>query len=117
MPIRIRPFVEADYPAIVRVFNACEPDDPWSEVDARHRDGTWDYEKYVRLRHVAELDGRVIGYGQISHHMFAFHPRKFTIHVMVEPHARRRGAGSALYEKLLEELRARDALLCRFDLS
>ena len=127
MSINVRPFTEADYAAIVRVYNACEPDDPWSEADARHRDGSWDYEKYVRLRFVADTEGGggggadvergVVGYGQISHHMFAFHPRKFTIHVMVEPAARRRGAGTALYGRLLEELRARDALLCRFDVS
>jgi len=115
--IAIRPFTESDFPAIVRVFNACEPDSLWSEEDARHRDSTWDTSRYVRLRHVAELDGRVVGYGQISHHIYAFHPQKFTIHVMVESDSRHRGAGTALYEKLLVDLRARNAILVRCDLS
>jgi GNAT superfamily N-acetyltransferase len=125
--VLIRPFSEPDYPAIVHIFNACEPDVPWSEADARARDETWDYSRYVRLRHVAELDvpaggsdggeRTVVGYGQISHQPFAYHPRKFTIHVMVHPHHRRRGAGTALYQQLVQELTARDALLARCDLA
>ena len=111
----IRPFAEADYPAIVSVYNRCRPDSPWSEEAARRNDGTWDYSRYVRLRHVAELDGRVVGYGQIFQSAFGFHPRKFTMHVMVDPESRQRGAGSGLYEKLLEELAARDAMLVRAD--
>ena len=57
--------------------------------------------------------GAMVGYGQINHMPSQFHPRKFSLDLLVDPACQRRGIGSALYGRMLEELASRDALLAR----
>jgi GNAT superfamily N-acetyltransferase len=114
MPIPLRPFRDDDYPRLVEIRNRVYPDYPESLDEIRHDDATWDSQRYGRLRLVAEdVDGRMVAYGQINHMPSQFHPRKFELDVVVDPGCQRRGIGSALYDRLLEELAARNALLTR----
>jgi GNAT superfamily N-acetyltransferase len=62
---------------------------------------------------MAELEGRTVGTGRINHVPDEFHPRKFWLEIAVDPSARHRGVGSTLYQRLLAELRARDAIAVR----
>lgn len=114
MSLRLRPFAEEDYPRLVEISNLVYPEYRRSVEEFRHWDKTWDSARYERLRLVAEgAEGRVVGWGQINHMPHQFHPRKYELDVQVEPASRRRGVGSALYERLVAELRAREALLAR----
>jgi GNAT superfamily N-acetyltransferase len=98
----------------VAISNAVDPSRPTSLADARHRDATWDVARYHLARYVAD-DGRgqVVGWGQVAHMPWQYHPRKYDLRLEVMPEHRRRGVGSALFVRLLAELHARDALLVR----
>ena len=107
-----RPFTEADYEALVAIHNACFPDIQESVASWRHSDEN----REARIkwgRWLCEEDGRAVGVAGFSGMSWMYHPRKFYGYVMVEPAARRRGVGAALYERLLAELDAHEPLSLR----
>jgi mycothiol synthase len=111
---RVRPLGAADLAACVAIGNAVDPDHPTSLAAAQRRDATWDRERYDRVGYVTEAPtGRVVGWGEVAHQPWQFHPRKYGLRLEVAPDARRRGVGGALLARLLDELRGRDALLVR----
>jgi GNAT superfamily N-acetyltransferase len=59
-----------------------------------------------RLRLMAERDGLLVGWGDIGHTWWAFHPRKFNLRLNVDPSAQRQGIGSALFERLVRHAEA-----------
>jgi GNAT superfamily N-acetyltransferase len=117
MPVtaaRVRPFDAADLAACVAIGNAADPGHPTSLAAAQRREATWDGGRYHRTRYVAEdTTGRVVGWGEVAHEPWQFHPRKYGLRLEVAAAHRRRGVGSALLARLLAELRRRDALLVR----
>lgn len=114
MAIPFRAFRDEDYHRLVEIRNCVYADYPESLEEIRHHDTTWDTQRYERLRLVAEdATGAMVGYAQINHMPSQFHPRKFSLDVLVDPASQRRGIGSALYERMLAELASRDALLAR----
>lgn len=114
MSVTLRPFRESDYPRLVEIGNLCHPEHRKHEEQLRHRDHSWDDGRYERLRLVAEEEtGRVLGWGQVNHMPWQFHPRKYALEIQVDPAFRRRGIGSALYGRFLDELRQRNAVLVR----
>jgi len=113
MPVTLRPFTEADRPRHVEIVNQIYPDAPRSVEAGRHEDSLWDGEKHFRLRLVAEAQGRMVGFGRLSHMPGQFHPDKYRIHLEVEPASQLHGIGTALFESLLAEAQGRNALLVR----
>jgi GNAT superfamily N-acetyltransferase len=65
------------------------------------------------LRCQAEADGRVVGRAEAAHNRWMFHPRKYELRLEVDAAHRRRGVGGALLARVLDELRAREALVLR----
>lgn len=57
--------------------------------------------------------GGVLGYAGLRHVPWAFHPRKFSTAIRVHPTARRQGIGTRLWDQLVAELRARQAVTVR----
>lgn len=115
-PIRFRPFdgSEADYQTSVEISNANYPEHAQTAKDIRHEDQSRDTSKYELLRLMAEdAPGRTSGYGQIDHMPHQYHPQKFWLDIGVFPDAQGRGYGSAIYERMLAELRQRSALSVR----
>src|SRR5579859_1982521 len=103
IPVTFRPFGPDDYTRIVEISNANHPDDLDSVERMHHGDSAWDANRYDRLRIVAEDPlRRVVGSGQINHIPYQFHPRKYEMHIQVDPAAHRRGIGSAIYARLLD---------------
>ena len=112
--ITIRPFAETDYERFVEIANACYPDNPLNAEELRHEASTWNHAKYFKLRAIAEdTSGTVVGYGELSHHVTRFNPRKYWLDIYVDPVVQRRGTGSAIYEHLLGVLSERDAIEAR----
>lgn len=114
IPVTFRPFAAGDYERLVEIANANDPDDLTSAEAMRHWDSSWDTSRYDRLRIVAEDPaGRVVGSGQINHMQYQFHPRKYGMRIQVDPAVHRRGIGGAIYARLMDELRRRDAISVR----
>ena len=109
MSLRIREFSPEDYPAVVAVGNAANPDYPRTEPEWRHEDAMHD-PKLRRRRWLAEWDGRVAGFGGYHQNPWQYHPQKFTVFVAVRPEFRRRGIGGALYEHTLAALAEYDPI-------
>jgi mycothiol synthase len=65
------------------------------------------------LRCTAAEAGQVVGWAEAAHNPWMFHPLKYVVRLEVEPAHRRRGVGGALLARLLDELRARGALVAR----
>jgi GNAT superfamily N-acetyltransferase len=65
------------------------------------------------LRLTAEEGEQVVGWAEAAHNPWMFQPLKYELRLEVVPAHRRRGVGSALLARLLDELRAREALVAR----
>ncbi len=111
----IRPFVDSDLPACLGLARPGNPPTGAELETARRADAAWN-PRYYRARYVAE-DGAehrsVVGWGEIAHVHWSFHPDKYHLRLEVAPARRRQGAGGLLLERLVTELRGRDALLVR----
>jgi GNAT superfamily N-acetyltransferase len=114
--IKVRALHDSDLAQYLAIRNAVAPERPISLEEARHDDARWDSQRYHRARFAAEeVGGRILGWGQIAHLPWHFHPRKYGLRLEVDPGQRRRGIGGQLFTRLLEELRARGAVLARAD--
>lgn len=103
MSAQIRPFRAADYPRLLDLYNRIEPEYPETEDEWRFQEATRDPKvRWGRL--VAELEGRLVGWGDYGQSAENYHPRKFHLGVSVDPDHRRRGIGSALFEGVIATL-------------
>ncbi|HET8679972.1 MAG TPA: GNAT family N-acetyltransferase [bacterium] len=112
--VRLRGFRDGDHARLAEIRRLAFPGGPWSEAEVRDGHGAWDNNRYAFFRVVAEgADGRMVGFGRISHEPWEFHARGYGMNLMVEPAHRRRGVGTAIYEALIAELRRWDAAAVR----
>lgn len=109
MNLHIREFTTNDYDAIADIGNAIYPDYRYSAEEIRYDDEHFD-KKYLFKRYVAEVSGRVVGYAEYNHMPSMFHPQKFWVYVGVHPDYQRQGIGRALYERILSDLMALNAV-------
>ena len=112
MSLEIRPFRPDDYPALVEIFNAIDPENLQTVAEMRHHDEHREADK-VFARLVAKQDGRIVGCADYSHFSEGFHPRKFSLGVSVHPDFQRQGVGSALYDAAMAGLNTYDPLRIR----
>src|SRR5690348_16808087 len=118
MALTLRPFRDEDRSTIVEIHNRILPDEPLSAERMTYADSIWDSGRYTRLRMVTEDPaGLVVAWGQIAHSPWRFHPRQFYLRLEVDPAHQRRGIGSAFLDRLLAEIRGRNALLVRTDVA
>ncbi|MDQ3693867.1 MAG: GNAT family N-acetyltransferase [Chloroflexota bacterium] len=110
----IRPFAATDYPRLIEIHNRVYPEDQYTVKELRYLDDAWDHDRYFRSQVVAEDDGgQMIGFGALEHMPNQFHPDKYSLGITVDPPARRRGHGTALFDDLAGKLRARGAVAVR----
>jgi mycothiol synthase len=107
--LSIRPFTAADYGVVAHLHSVNFPEfsmaaDEWRFEDERRpahcRSARW----------VADWDGHVVGFAEYDQHAGYYHPRKFQVHVVVDPAFLRRGIGRRLYDLVLAELRGLEPL-------
>jgi GNAT superfamily N-acetyltransferase len=111
LSLSFRDFGPADYQRLEEIYNANYPEYATSATEQRARDDSIDKSKYVLRRFVC-LDKRtdaILGFGGVFNVLDMFHPRKFMVNIYVDPQHQRMGVGSAIFDKLLIELRNRDA--------
>jgi len=103
MSFTIRPFTTADYLELARVRNAVWPDnlvlaETLEAGDKRLKPGL------VMRRLVAEQNGQMLGSALFFQMEWMYHPQKFWVGLTVHPEHQGQGVGTALYERMLEEL-------------
>ena len=113
MEIKVRPFHPHDYPRIARI--RCDAEgERVSADDMRRWDERWDHSRFEKVRIVAQdEEGVAVGYGELHHEPDAFDPRRYFLHLAVDPEYRRRGVATALWEHIREELAERAATVVR----
>ena len=109
----LREFAPADYARYVALANACYPEYGWTEAEVRHQDETWDHSRFFRTRVMAEAGGELVGALDVSHSSGSFVPDTYWMEITVFPEHRRRGVGSALYQRLDEIVRSRNGRVLR----
>jgi len=107
--VRLRPFTDDDYAALVGLSNESYPDYAWTVAEIRHFDRDWTPDGYFRRRIMAEEAGVPVGYCEVSHARGQFVPDNYNIDLVVRPAARRRGIGTTLFDDAASVLRARNA--------
>jgi mycothiol synthase len=104
--MKIRNFASEDYLAIVTIHNSLNiiwPERPrtpegWASAD-QHRGPKTLYKRWV-----AAKDGRVVGFASYSQSPWNYPPESFYVNVEVHPDYQRQGIGSALYDRLMNEV-------------
>jgi mycothiol synthase len=101
--LHIRPFEDRDYERQAAIGAAISPGFdrglPWYQHTGQH----WD-PGLLRMRLVAECDNLVVGWGDVAHMWWAYHPRKFVLRLNVDPIYEHRGVGSQLYAAMMKGL-------------
>jgi ribosomal protein S18 acetylase RimI-like enzyme len=113
MEIRVRPFHPHDYPRIARMKQDAEGEFVTVE-DLRRYDEQWDHSRFEKVRVVAQdEEGVAVGYGELHHEPDTFDPRRYFLHLAVDPEYRRRGVATAIWEHMRDELAERRATVVR----
>lgn len=112
MTIQIRTFTPNDYEAAVAIGNVVYSEyidtvEEWQLAD-KNRDAQLCHQRFL-----AEVDGQVVGLGSHGQNSWMYDPQKFRVNVMVLPEFRQRGLGSALYERVLQNLAQYNPILLR----
>ena len=100
--VTMRPFDEtdADYRAVVDIFNAIWPEYPMSVSQLKHWD-TCRNPKYKYTRILGELDGRAVASCVFGESQWTHVPGKYFVGVNVHPDFQRRGIGTQLYDHIV----------------
>ena len=101
--VDIRPFTDADYPAVVDLWNAVHPLRPQTAAELEREDRTLPA-KYRWERLVAEHNGAIVGMALYDQNPGMYHPQVFQVDVVVAEAHRSRGIGRRLHEELLRRL-------------
>lgn len=109
----IRDFESGDYPGLAAVRNSIYYHFPRTVDELRFEDDCRE-RQCLHRRWLAELpDAGVVAAGAYSQNPFAYHPRKFSINVMVKPEHQRQGLGAALYATVMTALAPLDPISVR----
>ena len=106
--VRIREAQESDEPRILDIGNAIYPEYRDTLEEFRHRLTRLRDGGYVSVLSVAEeRPGEIVGASHFHHMPGQFDPARFRVDVYVDPAWRRRGAGAALHDHMVEAVVAR----------
>ena len=105
VPFVLRDFRKdrTDYAGVAEVATAVWPDYPTTVGELRSNDARRNPDLIFK-RIVAELDGRIVGFGVYGQPEGSLRPGKFFFHAAVHPDQRRRGIGAAVYDHVLDAL-------------
>lgn len=107
--MKIRTFTHDDYERFAAIQNITYCDFPETAEELRLRDER--SPAYCRwARWVAECDDHVVGFAEYSQNMYGYDPRKFSLHLGVDPEYVGQRIGTRLYDTVLSELQPLDPL-------
>jgi GNAT superfamily N-acetyltransferase len=104
--VRLQEFQPDQYPRLAEIYNSIYPGYERGPDEFRLDDEHLDKSKYHFRRYacLGEDSKDVIGFGDVRHGQWTFHPKKFWIDMMVDPKYQKHGAGGAIYERLNQDL-------------
>src|SRR5579864_478396 len=102
--MHIRPFVEADYPSVTRLFNAAYCDFAKDVEEMRFRDSHYPSDCHWARWTAVTDEGAVVGCAEYNQTPYALHPGKFNLDLAVAEHCYGHGIGRALYDTVLGAL-------------
>jgi GNAT superfamily N-acetyltransferase len=113
LSLEFRPFDPSHYDRFVEVRNANYPDQSVSVAEWRSWDEGLDKTKYLQKRFecIDQNDDEILGFGEVSHAIDMYHPRKFMVSILVDPPQQGKGIGRAIYDRIVEELAGLDAIV------
>jgi len=103
MRLSIRQFENSDYDVMADIYTAVDPSDPVTAEALVERHQQRD-PKCKILRWICECDGCVIATGISYQEIHEYHPQHFQIMIRVHPNSWGIGAGSLLYDHVVEKL-------------
>ncbi len=104
MQARIRAFTPQDYPAIADVYNTSW-EAPITVEQLRAQDEAAQRHHESRFqRYVVEFNERIVAFGCYDQPPRFYEPGRFRVMIGVEPRYQKQGIGSALYERIIEDL-------------
>jgi GNAT superfamily N-acetyltransferase len=99
----VTPFSDALYEPLGELLDAVYPGYPGQLTDLRHEDAT--RAAHCKCARWLVLDGdRAVACAEYKQFAGRYHPRRFTVDVLVRPELEGSGLGGELYEHLLSEL-------------
>jgi GNAT superfamily N-acetyltransferase len=110
----MREFQPSEYGRLAELYGTIYPDYDRSPNEFRFWDESLDRSKYLRKRYSCfdQASNQIIGFGEVGHATWMFHPQKFWLEIWVDPAHQGRGIGSAIYSKLSEDMDELDAVMC-----
>jgi GNAT superfamily N-acetyltransferase len=99
-------YSESDYAQVIAIWNGEHPHNKTEIHEYRYQDKERNPD-YFWQRVVAEMNGRVIGYGIYCETWWSARPGKYHLKFITHPDYRQQGIASAFYERVLEILTAR----------
>ncbi|HZY94570.1 MAG TPA: GNAT family N-acetyltransferase [Candidatus Bathyarchaeia archaeon] len=112
LSVDIQEFEPSQYWKLVQVYDAIFPERARTVEEWRFFDSNLDRSKYHLKRYtcIERTTGEILGFGEVGHAPWMFHPRKFWTEIWVHPRHQGHGIGSAIYAKLLDDLKTLDAI-------
>lgn len=104
--VEMAEFQPSQYERLAQVYGRIFPEYDRSPNEWRFGDESLDRSKYHFKRYACfDRDSReFVGFGQIGHATWMFHPRKFWLDIWVDPEHQGRGIGSTIYERMNKDL-------------
>ena len=110
--VRLQEFEPGQYQKLADIYNTIYPGYDRSAAEWKLDDDHLDRSKYHFQRYTATggASKEIVAFGQVSHGLSTFHPKKFWVDMWVDPKYQKQGVGSAIYEKLQQDLTRLEAI-------
>ncbi len=112
LSLQFREFEPVDYRRLAEIFDAIFPERARSIEEWRFYDENLDKSKYYFKRYACQDSetGEILGFGEMWNPPWMFHPKKFSLDGWVDPKKQGRGVGSAIYDRLMQDLQSLEGI-------
>ncbi len=106
LTLRLQEFEPEQYERLADIYNSIYPGYERSAAEWKLDDEHLDRSKYHFKRYTCVEGGsnKIVGFGQVSHGQWTFHPKKFWFDLWVDPRDQKHGVGTAIYDRLDRDL-------------
>lgn len=104
--MKFQEFRPEHYQRLADIYNSIYPGYDRTATGWRDDDERLDWSKRYFKRYACLNGGsnKVVGFGQVNHGQWTFHPKKFWIDLWVDPEQQKHGVGSTIYDRLDQDL-------------